>query len=58
MEKEYSFIRKGTLWYPGNYTDSYYIRVDSENKSFVNFLDEKIAELIQEFQDIEKKGIE
>lgn len=55
MNKKYNITINGTFWYPGNYEDKYSINIVSEDKGFIDFIDMKILEIIEEYKGTKKK---
>lgn len=49
MKQSYTYQRHGELWYPGDYREPYEITVKSQQKQFVEYMEEKIQQAIEEY---------
>jgi len=56
LKRCYSVELKSHIWYPGNYKDHFRVKIDTEDKELTEYLEEKVMEAINGFEEY-KKGV-
>lgn len=55
MKRIYSVDLKSHLWYPGNYTTDWNVKIETESKALTEYLEEKVLDAISGFKEYEKE---
>lgn len=55
MKRVYSVDLKSNIWYPGNYTNDWSVKIETESKLLTEYLEEKVMTAIDGFKEYEKE---